>query len=247
MTQYPRYAIYYAPGIDTALHRFGSDVLGYDAHSGASVPFPADLAAIPDWTQQTEAPRKYGFHATLKAPFSLHAAFTEADLLTACMAFADQQRAIPIITPVVDVISGFTAIIPGEPSDKLKALAQDCVEAFDRFRAPMSDDDRARRNPAAMTERQIRQLDRWGYPYVQDDFRFHMTLTGRIARERQTEIITVLRNRFAALHLGHLPIDRIALFRQQEATARFVIMDQFGLTGTYGIAAGIVKDGTALV
>ena len=67
MTQYPRYAIYFVPDPEDALYRFGAEMLGYDAFSGATLPFPNDmLQSVPDWEQLTEDPRKYGFHVASK-------------------------------------------------------------------------------------------------------------------------------------------------------------------------------------
>ena len=106
---------------------------------------------------------------------------TEAELLAACEAFARTPRPIPVISPVVGSISGFIAVVPAEPSAELERLAADCVSEFDAFRAPLTAEDRARRNPSMLTPRQREYLDRWGYPYVMEDFRFHMTLTGRLA------------------------------------------------------------------
>ena len=88
---------------------------------------------------------------------------------------------------------------------------------FDSFRAPLTPEDRARRNPSALTPRQRDYLDRWGYPYVLEDFRFHMTLTGRLDAERREPVLTMLRERFAALGLQTLAIDRIACCRQDDA------------------------------
>jgi putative phosphonate metabolism protein len=233
MTPLPRYAIYYAPDLDSDLHRFGAALLGYDAGSGEAMPFPADvLAQAPDWATLTDDPRKYGFHGTLKAPFPLAAGNTEADLVAACENFAATPRAIPVIAPVVRAISGFVAVVPAEPSADLGALAQHCVETFDRFRASMTPEDRARRRPEALTARQVEQLDRFGYPYVLNDFRFHMTLTGRLTSERGAPVLAMLQEHFAALDLTSLRIDRIALFRQDDKSSRFRIVRQFTLVST---------------
>ena len=71
MTGFPRYAMYFAAGADSALSRFGAGLLGYDAHTGDEVPFPdVALRVAPDWHDITADPRKYGFHATLKAPMA---------------------------------------------------------------------------------------------------------------------------------------------------------------------------------
>lgn len=227
----PRYAIYFAAGADSALTRFGAALLGYDAYTGNEVPFPREaLHVAPDWRDISADPRKYGFHATLKAPLSLGPGRTEAELISACEAFAATPRAIPVIRPVVGSISGFIAVIPAEPPAELIRLAADCVSAFDSFRAPLTEADRARRNPSQLTPKQREHLDRWGYPYVMDDFRFHMTLTGRVGAERREALLAMLRDHFAALGLTSLAIDRIALFRQDDADSRFRVVQQYAIT-----------------
>jgi putative phosphonate metabolism protein len=230
MTGFPRYAIYYAAERGSALDRFGAALLGYDVWSSEDLPFPDGVAeTVPDWREVTNDPRKYGFHATLKAPFALVSGQTEAELLAACAAFAGQPRAIPRFRPVVDAISGFIAVIPAERSLPLEALAADCVTAFDAFRAPLTAHDRARRNPDRLTTRQCDYLDRWGYPYVMEEFRFHMTLTGRLDETRREGVRDMLRERFASLGIDSLAVDRIALFRQDASNARFRIIGAWPL------------------
>ncbi|WP_291859136.1 DUF1045 domain-containing protein [Bradyrhizobium sp.] len=230
MADDPRYAIYYVPPPGSELDRFGAQLLGYDAFSGDDLPFSDGiLRAAPDWHDLTRDPRKYGFHATLKAPMSLAHGKTEIELLAACAAFAATPRAIPVIRPVVGSISGFIAVVPSEPPPELIHLAADCVREFDLFRAPLTEADRARRNPSQLTPSQRDNLDRWGYPYVMDDFRFHMTLTGRLGAERRDCLLKMLANRFAALDLPTLPIDRIAVFRQENGASRFHIVAQYAL------------------
>jgi len=228
MADSPRYAIYYAPAPGSDLDRFGAHLLGYDAFSGQDLPFPDGiLQAAPDWRGLTGDPRKYGFHATLKAPLSLAPGRTEAELVSACETFAATARAIPVIGPVVGSISGFIAVIPAEPPAELIRLAADCVTAFDSFRAPLTEADRARRSPSQLTPRQREHLDRWGYPYVMDDFRFHMTLTGRVGAKRREALLAMLRDRFAALGVTSLAIDAIALCRQEAPDLRFRIIGRW--------------------
>ena len=155
---------------------------------------------------------------------------TELELVAACAAFSETARPIPMIGPVVDSISGFIAVIPAEPVDALQELAADCVREFDCFRAALTAEDRARRKPEGLSERQRDYLDRWGYPYVMEEFRFHMTLTGRLDAERRGPILEMLRTRFASLRLDTLAIDRLALFKQDDAKARFRIIDEWALT-----------------
>jgi putative phosphonate metabolism protein len=230
MASYPRYAIYFVPAPGSDLDRFGAGLLGYDAFDGTELPFPDRITqAVPDWRDLTKDPRTYGFHATLKAPFALAPGCGEAELIAACKTFASTARPIPVITPAVEAISGFIAVVPAKTSDELNRLAAECVRDFDCFRAPLSAEDRARRNPSALTLAQINHLDRWGYPYVMDDFRFHMTLTGRVPAERRDPLVVLLRERFAALDLRILAIDRIAVFRQDDAGSRFRVLAHFEL------------------
>jgi len=229
MANYPRYAIYYAPTPDSALDRFGAQILGYDAYGGDDLPFPDGVT--PDWRELTQDPRKYGFHATLKAPMALADGKTEVQLTAACEVFAAKERRIPIIAPIVDSISGFIAVIPSRPSEEVLQLATDATRDFDAFRAPLTPEDRARRNPDKLTPRQRDNLDRWGYPYVMEEFRFHMTLTGRLGAERREPIVGWLRDRFVATGINTIAIDRIALFRQDEEASRFRIIGHWPLRG----------------
>jgi putative phosphonate metabolism protein len=230
MAPFPRYAIYHAAARGSELDRFGAHLLGYDAWTGEELPFPNGVAqAVQDWRDLTKDPGKYGFHATLKAPIALADGKTEAELLHACECFVETPRPIPVIAPIVNSISGFIAVVSAERSAELEQLAADCVSAFDAFRLPLTPADRARRNPEKLTSRQREYLDRWGYPYVMDEFRFHMTLTGRLGPERRAPVLTMLRERFVATGLTSLAIDGIALFRQDDAASRFRIIGHWQL------------------
>jgi putative phosphonate metabolism protein len=231
MTDAPRYAIYYAAAAGSALDSFGAGLLGHDALSGEELPFPDGIEQfLPDWREITRDPRKYGFHATLKAPMTLADGKTEAELLAACESFARSPRAIPVIKPVVNEIGDFIAVVPSQRSTELEQLAADAVNAFDGFRAPLTPADRARRRPEQLTPRQRDHLDLWGYPYVMDEFRFHMTLTGRLPAERREAVLAELRRRFATLRLAELAIDAIAVFWQQDTKSQFRIVQRYELT-----------------
>jgi putative phosphonate metabolism protein len=237
MTSFPRYAIYYAPEHGGDLDRFGTELLGYDAWTGNDAAFAADIVRlVPDWPELTRDPRKYGLHATLKAPMSLAPGRSEAELLAACGTFAGKARTIPVVRPVVDAISGFIAVVPAQASAELTRLAADCVIELDSFRAPLTPEDRARRKPSALTERQRSYLDRWGYPHVMEEFGFHMTLTGRLAAERLEPVLAMLRDRFSARGPETLCIDCIALFRQDNANCRFRVLQDWALADPGSLA-----------
>jgi putative phosphonate metabolism protein len=221
----PRYAIYFVPAAECALYRFGAAVLGYDGYTGNDVGFPDPLPMdIGAWRDLTREPRRYGFHATLKAPFHLANGCDETALLDAFPAFCRSIESVPAFEPMVASLAGFIAIVPAAADPAIDRLAAACVTAFDRFRAPMSARERDRR-VVGLTERQAGNLDRWGYPFVFDDFRLHLTLTGRLDADRQAVVLPYLRDRFAAAWGARpVPVDRIALLRQDRPDDHFRVI-----------------------
>ena len=213
----PRYAIYFVPPAEGALYRFGAGVIGYDCYSGREL--DVTTVGLPDTL--TRAPRVYGFHATLKAPFRLAASCRESDLLDAVRVFAAAAGPAPVFAATVALFDEFVAVVPRQREPAVDRLAADCVAAFDRFRAPMTGEERQRRQPG-LTQRQSANLDRFGYPYVGHDFRFHMTLTGRIAPDRRTAVLDLLQRRFERNHGdAAIAVNHLAVLRQDHADARF--------------------------
>jgi putative phosphonate metabolism protein len=218
----PRYAIYFVPAPETPLYRTGAALIGYDVYSGSRLPFPGGLAlGDDDWSALTSEPRMYGFHATLKAPFRLAPGRRAEELAAHLAAFAAAQREPVAIAPAVRTIGSFAALVPGKPSPALDRLAAGCVRAFDGFRAPLSDGERRKRLAAPLTDRHKENLERWGYPYVFEDFRFHMTLTGRIAPAHQETVLACLRQSLGGIEGRPLAVDRVALLRQPDGNTPF--------------------------
>jgi hypothetical protein len=223
-----RYAIYFVPAAASAIYRFGSSILGYDCYSGGDVPLPPELTADAAlWRELTREPRRYGFHATLKAPFHLSPSCSEAQLTSAFLSFAALGHSVGRLEPAVELISGFTAIVPRQPSDAVATLADKCTTMFDAFRAPMSARERARRVAANLSQSQMHNLERWGYPFLFRDFRFHMTLTGKLEAARATAVLARLRASFGhACGERELAIDRLALLKQEGEHAPFRVICQ---------------------
>ena len=228
----PRYAIYFAPPADSALHRIGSGWLGYDAATGEDLPpdLPTEIARE-DWQTATEEPRRYGLHATLKPPFRLAPGTTEAALIAKLSVFATGRP--PFVLPALGLvrIGRFLALVPGNDCAELSALAGDCVTMFDEFRAPPSEADLVRRRAAGLTPGQEEMLGRWGYPYVLDEFRFHMTLTGPLDDTAASRFSAELTSRLAPVLAKPLRIDALSLFVQPSKESRFRILRRFALGG----------------
>lgn len=221
-----RYAIYYAPTSNDPLSVAASQWLGRDAFSGANLErAPVEALSGLDLDALTASPRLYGLHATLKAPFELHQDQTEAALVAAVKDFCATYRPFSAdIAPMA--LSAFIAFrITSSPTD-MQALHEACVRAFEPFRAPLSDADLARRRKAALTPLQDERLVAFGYPYIFEDFRFHMTLTGAVPDEAlRNRIVAALRDHFSASSGPHT-FWGLSLFKQEARDQAFKIIQQ---------------------
>ncbi|WP_225769494.1 DUF1045 domain-containing protein [Inquilinus sp. Marseille-Q2685] len=228
-----RYAIYYAPPTGSALAEVGADLLGRDPETGEARPQPRLDGIDPDrFHAITEDPRHYGFHATLKAPFALAEGVTGEALHAAAEAFAAGRA--PAAGPALALasIGGFLALVPSAAAPEVHALADACVETFDRFRAPLTAAELERRRRSPLTPAQDRHLERWGYPYVFDEFRFHMTLTARLTDKAEHERVhAALVERTAPVCVDPLRIDAIAVYEQDDRQSPFRITGRYKLTG----------------
>lgn len=223
-----RFAIYYSPGISSELYRLASEWLGYDAAAGTEIfpELPAGMT-LDGWRTATQAPRKYGFHATLKPPFQLADGTDETSLNDALAAFAAGRRPFSAGRLIVSDLDGFLALIPEKESPELRRLASDCVRELDPFRRPATRTEKDLRRAAGLSPEQDRNLERWGYPFVMDAFRFHMTLTGRLGKVVRKRLGASLADRFSKALAAPVRIDSICLFVQPTPESRFELRDRF--------------------
>ena len=227
----PRFAIYYAPAPSSPLWQLGSRIIGYDAAEGIEVPLlvPEGVAES-DWRDCTAEPSRYGFHATLKAPFRLSPGTARDDLLEAVSVLACRLPPAPLGGLVPSRIGNFIALCSTALPGPQQALAQTVVEALDRLRAPMSENERQRRKPDSLAPRQRELLDRFGYPYVAEEFRFHMTLAGPLSDEHCESTLEAVANICAAtLSDSEHHIDRLCVFEQPDRGSPFRITAAFSL------------------
>lgn len=219
-----RYALYYLPDPQSEVFRKGSALLGHDCYTGQAVA-PPQLPGLAgeDVAQHVRQARKYGFHATLKPPFTLRDGASEADLLEAARSFC--ALATPLDAGPMQVAGPgpFVALEPVAPPPALGMMAAEIVAFFDRFRAPLSAADLARRPPEQLAPRQQALQQRWGYPWVFETFRFHMTLSDRLDEERLAQWRGAL-----AAWFGQPPLllDSLAVLRQNDRDAPFQVIER---------------------
>jgi Protein of unknown function (DUF1045) len=229
-----RYAVYLTPPLGSDLWKFGCDVIGRDPTTGEDLEGFAPEGHSPDsWRKLTDEPRRYGFHATLAAPFRLRADLDVLDLVDAVAAFAGADKPFDAGELHVGKIAtadgrAFVALKPVGPAEQLHAFEEKAVRRLDALRAPMTDAERRKRDVARLTPLQRYYLDVWGYPYVLSEFRPHFTLTNALVDAEPVE--KALGWDFQ-MRVGSpkLRVETLTLFGERESDGVFEILREFPL------------------
>lgn len=226
-----RYAIYFTPAQGSGLEQVGSAVLGRSARTDRVLAQPAlpgiNAARL---LELTASPRHYGLHGTLKPPFFLSNKTTETELLDAVAALAMRRRAFDLPPLKLETIGSFLALTPSASCSELDDLALSCVTELDRFRCPPGPQELARRRAAGLTPSQERLLAQWGYPYVLEEFRFHLTLTGRIPdADERLRVHAGLTTLLGPVTSQAVPVRDIVVFRQTGLDTAFTVISSHAL------------------
>lgn len=216
---YVRYALFYTPP-PGALDAAGASWLGWSSRLG-------EQQAPARGSHVTRA-APYGFHGTLVAPFTPRA--SEEVLIGAVADLATNLHPVQLDGLELSCEHGFFALRPLGDLGALVDLARRCVEQTHPLRQMPDEAELARRRRARLTARQDANLMRWGYPYVMQDFAFHMTLTGRIKRG-QDDLRAAINQHFADALTGPMTLDALTLMGQR-SDGHFVQLTRVPLTGT---------------
>ncbi|MEY1556863.1 DUF1045 domain-containing protein [Yoonia sp. R2331] len=221
---YTRFAIYDAP-FDDALANFGATWLGWNVRTGSATR-QADVPGLDDITM---TPRKYGFHGTLKPPFRLADGRTLDELQARAADLAGRCAPAQSGGLQLTTLGGFLALTPTGDLSGLERVASACVRDLDPLRAPASEVELERRRKAGLNAHQEALMKRWGYPYVMEEFRFHLTLSGRLPETDRAIWIETAQ--------AHLPpmadryeLGSIALCGERP-DGRFELIQRYTLTG----------------
>lgn len=227
-----RVALYWAPRPHSAMWRTGCQWLGRDAATGERTPPPAIGGVAKEaFEALTADPRRYGWHATLKPPFRLQEGTGLNDVDAAVQTLAGRFKVSAMPALRVETLGNFLALRPQDAPVAANALAAACVQALQPLSRPLSADDLQRRRRVALTPHQDALLQRWGYPWVFDEFRFHCSLTGPLdgldggSREALMQAAERAFN-----HLPPEPLDSIAVFIEPAPGADFQLHRHWGLS-----------------
>ncbi len=225
---FTRYAIYYVPPVSAEWSKWATQWLGWDLNRCQSCAQPQfdglNLAEV------THTPRTYGLHATLKPPFRLAEGCSSDDLITACGDLAQTLAPVQMEGLELARLGRFFALRPCGGEETLNALAADCVTKLDPFRATATLAELEKRRARGLNAKQDALLSRWGYPYVLDQFRFHITLTGKRPKAEHTLIETALTAELCPLLPTPFTINEIALVGEAP-DGQFHLIQRYALTG----------------
>ncbi len=211
---FKRFALYYTAEQGSFGQNFGRHWFGHCLETGQACPImphhalPWDLETH---RRYTAIAARYGFHATLKPPFYMQQGLSYQDLDQALLAFTAQQLEISSGPLKLSRISSFLALVPTDPVTSLSAFAAQCIQQFDSFRAPPTEQELTRRRQKTLSPAQEIHLQKWGYPYVLDCFRFHITLTANLTEAEQEKIVSFLQNNILPFQKTDFHIREICL------------------------------------
>ena len=232
MTDYQRYALYYAPSSQSDLGQFGNAWLGRDPVTDDDLPRPAvSRIDADDVIAATTSPTRYGFHGTLKPPFALKDGQSRAELETEVESLCTETAPITCGPLTLKSIGQFLALLPIKPVAPLENLAGILVRSLNDFRKPEDMAAMNKRRAAGLTERQEDYLVAWGYPYVMEEFRFHLTLSNKLAHEQLARFEESLGPIVAPLCDAPFQIDDICLFGDPGNGKPFRLLKRFALAG----------------
>lgn len=229
MTQ--RFALYCAPDEESDLHRRATTWLGFDKAEASPVVEHLGETGL----EVMASARRYGFHATLKAPMRLANGRDTESFLEAVAAYAQTTAPVDIGQLVVKNLDGFLALVPVSQSAELGLFAGSCVAHFEPFRATLTEAEIAKRIQAGLTARQHELLEQYGYPYVMDAFRMHLTLTDRLDRTIRAQLHQLAGEWFADCLVQNHKLDCLSVFVEDAPNSGFHRLADFTLAGTNSI------------
>lgn len=221
-----RYAVYYAPREGAFAFR-ANEWLGREPGNRRDLPQPV-LPSIGDPRAITAEPRRYGFHGTIRAPFRPADGVSEDQIRGTVSDLA--ARLAPVVCEGLRVVTmhGFVALTTVGCEAALLDLGAAVMEGTNALRTPLTEAEIARRRPDRLSPRQRELLDRWGYPHVMEEFRFHLTLTDRL--EEPEPVCAALEAYFAPVLPRPFVIEDLCLFGEDGA-GRFHLLHRYALTG----------------
>lgn len=228
MKEFKRYAVYFLPKVDSALAQFGSSWLGWDVQSGSTVAYPSWVTE--GHAERVATPVKYGFHGTIKPPMRLAGGESLETLQERLAEICDNHQPTELPKLKLKDMGGFLCFTLSAPSLTLQKLADTCVRELDDWREPPSAEELRGRRAIGLNAQQEKLLAKWGYPYVMDEFRFHLTLTGKLTDAERATQMALLEQHTHDLTSQPLAMADLCLCGESDSK-RFYLVERYPLAG----------------
>jgi Protein of unknown function (DUF1045) len=229
-----RYAVYFTPRANTQWALAGSQWLGRCIFSGKVFEAPVVEGMTPnELNALTQEPRRYGWHATLKAPFRLAVnpqAASEGALVDAMTRLVSSMQAFTLPPLRVGMMRNFVALRADGDQKRINAIARACVTNLHYLAQELDEQALARRRKAHLSPEQDRMLVQWGYPWVLEQFQFHLSLSGPVDRlnlDTRWALLNAAQQHFAIEE--DCRFDQISLFFEPHPDAPFELIESFDL------------------
>jgi putative phosphonate metabolism protein len=213
---FSRFAVYYLPCPGSPLQRFGDKWLGWSITDGEFINHLKGQIPATEHAKITVTPQKYGFHGTLKPPLRLKDEFGQNELINAVHHIAKMHHPFMMPGLILQVVDQFMALVPMEHSPAMHNLASALVTGLDSFRKAPTQEETTRRLSVELTSRQTELLEAWGYPYVLDEFHFHLTLTGKLEKDQILKIQNYLQEQISPMLEQPIEVKDVAVVGQME-------------------------------
>jgi len=226
-----RYAIYFVPSADEEYYQRISQWLGYSIHTGRPVSQTELSPTLQPFTGFTRHARMYGCHATLKPPFRLKPNLKEKQLVKIFKHFSRLFPPIQCSGLQIENIGRFVALTLTDECPRLHELATDCVQTFDLFRDDLTPAEFNKRQPERLSPNQLLMLKQWGYPFVIDEFRFHITLSDPLPESSLAACKKALIDDLSPIPSRPFILDSISLCYQPAPSKPFITLETHPLQG----------------
>jgi hypothetical protein len=219
------FAIYFVPPRGSPLYDFGSQVLGYDIHTGTRLQT--------EWERQVGSAAQFGFHLTVcDVLYFLNSEEVALAGHTAALLARDYA---PFKLANLRVESRFPnensiAIVCDDPTGNLEALHSEFVALINRRasasnyslgKAGITRDDDTRR-----AELMIR---RFRAPYVLKKFRPHFTLMTAVNEDEHEALGARLKSEFAKLPSHQIRVEKLALMERPSVNSAWTVKKEIPL------------------
>lgn len=228
-------AVYIIPSSSSGFYKFGSSVIGYDVIREESIPPSESTAGLRQYVGEAAA---YGFHATL-AEALYFTTNNSIERVRSEVKFLSRQfkpfrlNGLRVEVSPHDVSA--LVVRADDQSGTVECLHHELVSRI--YGLAVSSTYLAGSTVKALPRESLRaqlMLDRYGSPFIFQDYMLHFTLCGACPPGgSQVETLDVLRRELSKVEEAEVMVDRIVLLTKKPGELRWKVEESFPLCGPH--------------